>query len=84
MSIKKLREVLSKGKVTFGAKETIKNIKNGKVKTVFLASNCPSETKEDLNQYKKYNKTEIIQLDQPSDELMLICKKNFPVTVLSC
>jgi len=84
MSIEKVRKALTQGKMIFGTKQTIKNIKRGKVKKVFLARNCPNATKEDIEQYKKLTNIEVIQLNEPSDELMLICKKNFPVTVLSC
>jgi|TARA_Y100000310_G_scaffold339954_1_gene434262 ribosomal protein L30E len=84
MSVVELRKVLSSKNVVFGTNQTIKNIKCGKVKRVFLASNCPAATKKTFEEYKKVNDFEIIQLDDPGEELMLLCKKNFPIIVLSC
>ncbi|MEK6903080.1 MAG: ribosomal L7Ae/L30e/S12e/Gadd45 family protein [Nanoarchaeota archaeon] len=84
MSFAQVRKALTEEKVTFGTRETLKNMKRGKVKKIFLASNCPAEVRESVEAYKKLAKVEVVQLEEPSDELMLICKKNFPVTVLSC
>ena len=84
MTIAQLRKSLAAGKCVFGTQQTMKNLKTGKVKKIYLASNCPPTTKRDIETYKEMVKVEIIQLNEPSDELMLICKKNFPVTVLSC
>jgi len=83
MSLAELRKVLKTEKVIFGANETIKNLKNGKVKRVFIANNCPEEIKKDLEYYCKISKVEIVELNQPNDEVALICKKNFPVSVIS-
>lgn len=84
MSLAQLRKSLAEEKMTFGTRETLKNIKRGTVKKIFLASNCSAEIKESVKAYKKLAKVEVVQLEEPSDELMLICKKNFPVAVLSC
>lgn len=84
MTLAQLRKVLAEEKVIIGARETLRNVKRGKVKKIFLAGNCPTTVKESIEAYKKLSKIEVIQLQEPSNELMLICKKNFPVTVLSC
>lgn len=83
MSLTELRKVLKTEKMIFGMNCTIKNLKNGKVKKVFIASNCPDKIIKDLEYYCKISKVELVKLDQPNDEIALICKKNFSVTVVS-
>lgn len=83
MNLAELRKALKSEKVIFGAGRTIKNLKNGKLKMIFISSNCPEDIKKDLEYYCKISKIEIVQLKQPNDELALICKKNFPVSVIS-
>ena len=83
MSLQELVKALKEKNIVFGANETIKNLKRGNVKKVFLASNCPRKTIKDVEYYAKLGKVEIIKLEQPNDELSLICKKSYPVTVVS-
>ena len=83
MSMEDLKKALKEKKLVFGTERTIKNLKLGKAKAVFLAKNCPKATREDINYYSGLCKAAVHELEEPSDELALICKKNFPVTVIS-
>lgn len=83
MSIIELRKALKEKTITFGIKTTLKNLKSGKVKSVFLASNATKKMKEDLGYYCKLSGAKLIELDQPSTELQLICKRGHPVAVIS-
>lgn len=83
MSLAELMKVLKEKNIVFGSKETIKNLKRGAVKRVFLASNCPKKVETDIEHYAKIGKVEVTKLDQPNDELALLCKKPYPVTVVS-
>jgi len=83
MSLADLKKALKTEKMVFGTERTIKNLRNGKVKKVFIAINCPEDIKKDLEYYCKISKVEIEQLNQLNDELALTCKKNFPVSVVS-
>ena len=80
MSITKLTKALREHKVVFGTKKTIQNLKLGKAKVVFLAKNCPSETKDKI---KSYEKIEVIELDEDSNEVALLCKRPHNISVLS-
>lgn len=84
MTLEELRRVLKEEKPIFGSELAIKNIRLGKVKRVFLASNCPKNVRDDIEHYSKMSKFEIINLKEPNDELALICKKPFAVSVVSC
>lgn len=83
MSLAELMKALKEKSIVFGSKETIKNLKRGTVKRVFLASNCPKKIAKEVDYYAKLGKVELIKLDQPNDELALLCKKPYPVTVVS-
>lgn len=83
MSLSELVKALKEKTIVFGTNETIKNLKRGNVKMIFLASNCPDYVVKDIEYYAKLGKVEIIKLDQPNNELALICKKPHPVTVVS-
>lgn len=80
MSLDKLKKVLKEGKVVYGTERTLENLKLGKTKYVFLSKNCPEEIKEKIKKYK----TEVIELEETSDEIALICKRPHNITVLSC
>ena len=79
----KLREALRTQKLIFGTRETLNNVKHGKVKTVFLSKDCDQKVKENLTYYSTLGKIEIIQMEQGSKEIAQLCKKNFPVSVMS-
>ena len=80
MSLSKLKEAIKNKNIVYGTQVTLKNLKLGKTKTVFLARDCPNETKDKI---KKYS-AEVIELDEPSNEIALICKRAHSVLVLSC
>ena len=80
MSIVKLKKALKEQKVIFGTQRTLKNIKLGHTKVVFLASNCQEDIKK---QIKSYKNIEIIELKIPNDEVAMICKRPHSISVLS-
>jgi len=61
----------------------LKNLKLAKVAKVLLASNCPSDLKETVERYAKMSKVDVEQLDVPNDELGIICRKHFFISVMS-
>jgi len=83
MSLTELRKALKSEKVVYGIRETVKNLKNGKTKKIFLSSNCPEEIKGDILYYSKIANVEVSQLEIPSDEISLICKRAHSISVIS-
>ncbi len=77
-----LKTLVKENKVFIGAKETLKNIKQGRISKVFLASNCPEETKETVERYAGISEVEVEQLKVPNDELGIMCRKHFFVSVI--
>ncbi len=77
-----LRKALQGKKAIIGADKSIKNLKLGKLKKIFIAVNCPAKLKEDIRYYSKEAGCEIKQLRVPNDELGTICKKQFSIAVI--
>ena len=83
MSVAKLREALKSQKITYGTRETLRNLKLGKTKVVFLSKDCEEHTKKSLQYYSGLSKIDLIPIDQGSKEIAQLCKRNYPVSVLS-
>ncbi|MDP2908983.1 MAG: ribosomal L7Ae/L30e/S12e/Gadd45 family protein [Nanoarchaeota archaeon] len=82
MSLTELKKALKEKTVTFGTEKTLKMLKSGKAKQVFIASNCPEDVKNTITHYAKFNNVSVIALDIPNDEIGLTCKKPFSISVL--
>lgn len=79
-----LKDILREKNVVFGTNETLDGLKNGKVKKVLLASNCPKAVRETIAHYAKLANAVIIELDVPDKEIGLLSRKPFGISVLSC
>ena len=78
-----IKKLIKARKVIIGTGRTIKSLKLGKVDKVLLSSNCADRTVNDINYYAGLSKAETITVRYPNDELGVICKKPFSVSVLS-
>ena len=83
MSIERLRKAIKDKNLVLGERETLRNVKLGKTAVVFVSADCKSELKESLREYSAHGKVEIVDLDISAAEVGTICKKQFPISVLS-
>ena len=83
MSVDLLKKALKDEKCTFGLNETLKNLKLGKAKTVFLAQDCNALQREKILHYKKLAKLNVVELEIKGNEVGALSKKQFSVSVLS-
>jgi len=74
---------MEKNRVILGTNMTIKMIKNGKVEKVFLAKNAPEEIKRDILYYSKLGNFEVEELNYTNEEIGIILKKPFKISVIS-
>jgi len=81
-SITEIKKLLEQKKIVIGTELAIKGLRNKKIKKIFTSSNCPQDILDDLNKYAGLNNAELIKLDIPNEELGIICKKPFFVSVL--
>jgi large subunit ribosomal protein L30e len=80
--MKDLKKYLKSEKLVLGTQRVLKNLKTSKLQKVFVSANCPSNVLEDLHKYSKVSKTELVKLDVPNNELGVLCKKPFAVSVI--
>ena len=78
-----IKKILKTGNIVIGTERTIKNLKLGKAQKILLSSNCPADVEKDINYYAGLSSAEIHKLDYPNDELGVICKKPFSISVLA-
>ncbi|MBU0536306.1 MAG: ribosomal L7Ae/L30e/S12e/Gadd45 family protein [Nanoarchaeota archaeon] len=78
-----IKKLVKDKKVFIGTDQTLKNLKSGKVAKVFLSSNCPADTHETVERYAKMAGVDVEQIDMPNDELGIICRKHYFISVMS-
>ena len=78
-----IKKLLKSGNVVIGTERTIKNLKLGKVQKVLVSSNCPPNVEKDVHYYSGLSGAEIHKLDYPNDELSVICKRPFSISILA-
>lgn len=67
-------------KLIFGTERNIKLLKNDRLKTIYIASNCIDNIREEIKLCK--GKTEVVELDAANDEIGVVCKKPFSISVI--
>ena len=83
ISLAEIKKMLKSGNAMVGTKKTLKNLKLGKIEKVLVSSNCPARVEMDINYYAGLTGTDIHKLEFPNDELGVICKKPFAMSVLA-
>lgn len=79
--LKALKTKISEGKAILGQELVLKQLKTGALKKILLAKNCPAKLKEDLSYYAKIANVPVLELEQSNEELGILCKKNFFISV---
>ena len=82
MSLAELRKALGEKTLVLGSRKTISSLKNGRLKAGFLAENCREDVRKDVEHYAKLKKIEVIRLNKSNEEIGVLCKKQFSVSVL--
>lgn len=81
MSTNNLKKAIKEKKLIIGTEETVKAIKKGKAKEVFIAKNCPGLLKRKINNYGKIENITITELEETNEEIGIICKKPFSINL---
>lgn len=71
------------GKLVIGTDRALKGLKNGTVAKLYLAKNSPAKLVEDIEYYIKMSGCELIKLEMTNEELGVVCKKPFLISVVS-
>ena len=78
---KVLKNIVKKGKVKIGVKETKTAINNGSAQMVIISNNCPFS--KDINNLSKKKKIPIYNYKSSSIDLGYTCGKAFAVSVFA-
>lgn len=78
-----IKKMLKSGSVVVGTERAMKNLKLGRVQKVLVSSNCPAKVEKDIHYYAGLSGADVHKLDYPNDELSVICKKPFSISVLA-
>ena len=62
--MKDIKELLKDKDLTFGTERTIKRLRIGDVKSVFIAKNCPENVRKTIKHYAKLVNVEVNDLDK--------------------
>lgn len=81
--MEELKQALKEKSLVIGKDRTMKRLREGSVKAVFLASNCSNDTKEIIKYYAKFSDVKVVELDIPNTELGSVCKRPYSISVLS-
>lgn len=83
MALEELRKDLKTKKPIFGSDKTLKELKTGKLNKIYLSSNCRDDVKRDIMQYAKLASVKVVELEETNEDLGVICKKPFNISVIS-
>ena len=83
LSSSEIKKLIKSKNFIIGTARTIKGLKLGKIDKVLLSSNCPKNAVDGINYYAELSKAETVKLKYHNDDLGVICKKPFSISVLS-
>lgn len=72
---------VQEGKAVLGTDRVLKLLKARKLSSIIIARNCPAQSQANLQYYAQLAGVPITQVEQTNEELGIICKKNFFVSV---
>ena len=78
-----IKRMVKAGNFVIGTEKAIKNLRTGKVQKVLVSSNCPAKVEKNIINYAGMSGAEVSKLEYPNDELGVICKKPFSISVLA-
>jgi len=80
--MKDLQELIKEKRLIIGTDRVLKMLKNEQLTNISIASNCPENVKEDIKHYSKIFNVKLVELKETNQELGIICKKPFSISVI--
>jgi len=77
------KKIIDEKRIVIGYNRTLKKIKRGEVEKIFLAKNVPENIKKDIEYYQKLGNFEVEILNYSNEEVGLLLKKPFKISVIS-
>ena len=80
--VAEIKKLLDEKKVLLGAETTVKRLREGKIKKVFLSSNCSPAAREEIEKLCKLGNVECVDLKQNNEEIGSMCRKPFSISII--
>lgn len=80
--IEEIKQALKDKKAVVGTERVLKELKKAKLSKIYAASNCREETLNSTMHDAKLQNVEVLMLKQPNDELGVLCKKPFLISII--
>jgi large subunit ribosomal protein L30e len=77
-----IRMAINTGRIHMGSKVAIRELRRGRAKMAILSSNCPAETREEIDNYGKLSSVPVLHHQKDSRDLGILCGKPFPVSTI--
>jgi large subunit ribosomal protein L30e len=77
-----VKKLMGASKLVLGTDVTLKLLRQGKIARVFVASNCGPQVRSDIDNACKAAGVDVIVLNQSADEIGVLCKKPFAISVV--
>ena len=81
-SKKEISLALKEKRILIGSRRVMRDVKNGKVSSVFFANNAPSNVRKDLEYYANVSKIEVKEFGGNSVQLGEFCGKPFKILLV--
>lgn len=82
MGVEEIRTALKKNDIVIGKDRVLKLLRKRKLAKVFLSSNISAKMEKDIKYYAKLVEIPVEKISLPNDELKVLCKKQFLISVL--
>ncbi len=77
-----IRNAVKENRIVIGSNKVIRGVKNSAFSQVVFASNCPEDTKKDMDRYSQLSGLEVRPFDGNSSQLGQLCGKPFSVLLI--
>ena len=78
-----IRLAIQSKKIYFGSKQTLRMARNGRATAIILASNSPSNFRNDIEHCSKLSEIPLYTYNGTNLDLSLACGKKFPISALA-
>ena len=83
MGAAEIKKLVEEKKVAIGTGRTLKKLKQGKASCVYITKNAPERVRSAVAKYAALSGVQVLPLELSNDELGVICRKQFRISVLS-
>jgi len=81
-NIQNIKKAMDEKKIVIGTKEVMNGLRDNKIAEVYMASNCPEDVEKEIISLTVINGIKVLKLTQANDELGVVCKKPFSISLL--